>query len=1707
MAPRKRKAASTKTTPLTQSKRLSSLRAARSSLQDLDSRRRHYESVARRYVDTLGSAPPRRQRLPSFAGQSSANPPSPPEASPNPIDSVPASPVLHPDSRPIISAAALNDVLSLTDTPPEAQAVMRRLLTTLEAIPNAADDDSVAVGERISLQEDDDLESFSQTLATEPFLCSECDHVRLLGLCCLAEVFRIRAPNPPLDNRDMIPVCSAILEELCVMAFQNDPMDTARFSLLEQLATVKTLVIVSDFDHIVCDIFACFYALVRAHQPVKVRQYLSDILVSLLEEMESPSQDVLDAALAPLIPSLGYTALAVSLAESVIQRAARHIQLPLVQLLNASIKAMRLEPSATGGQKRPVYRKKRSPLKTSTMSAEESANLSQHHYHIADLIIKFNHLTPDLLVFVLPNLQDFCVSKDLDIRLAAVNLLARLFTSREEMTDSYPALFTEFLQLSNDLEAQVREIVVNTLGSLLLVCPRQRTVVDSILRERTHDSDEMVRVAAVRSIGKVFDFIENETLERMFSRVQDKARIVRSEALQQAVSFYTIPQRLFRTDSKGSAETKLSLEAGQVGSAPSSSSVDIPKDDPEDIVIKRMLRISSLPDLLVEACLSLRNTKEFRSALDIELAIFEKICLPPSRKEKGVSGRGLRRMALFLAQLSPPKLLSFVATSRERALARRELFKVCNLRLEPRAPPNGTNRAQTSMGDRIPGHEQSGQIESAPKSRANIEEARNAAKGLAFCLNSGPGHLNDVQEQCLQLATAVDLKVFERCLTAIDCSNSETVASEAAVDAVARLGSKSATGKFCASILIPRCRPFIFSSAVLETVCRYATDIVSMDREGVIKSIKKEFAVGSSSSAGVSTVVMNNGGPSSRIEVTAMVLVGLIRYMEMIGPQYQDALISATAGVKKLITCPVSSKDWSAEVVLAGLRLGCNIPKGFLCEVDDCEVGSALRSIITCREFKRLRYSSLMVKRATQLIILMWEGECSKVITSQDLLSEIMTMLDSFDGNVEQLIAPLASLCQFAKRTPDIYRAIAMKSFDFARALLGGSMNKIIHDHLSKSTTECYSRFSEISDVLSQDIARRLGRGEVETLYNGIDNDFRLSVAEVTSRSSKLLAYGLHHVDFKEEMGNVAETLTTILNEQRGDVFEVTRDAMSTGNDQDFEHAAANDDVSLTTVSDAVMCACNRLSIGRAILYLARKKEFFMCVSPEKLVTTLLVAQDEHPLVRLCFARCVQLDVARKCLPIRWTVSMALMAVDPVNGNVAKVKKMLTRVFQHRRKLCEIAAQKRTSFTSQFLPESTIADLIWVLSNLPAVEIEQECGYPESSKCVEFLIDCLCESKEYANILNEFIGSVCIAEDATEPVGGGVKTERLKDMCRIASKALQKRLLGRKLDLEHTGRIELPRDLYRVMERRTGNGNALRPKLLDMAIKYDEGRGIKRPGGSHGVHAVDEGAEAVEITTRHTSRRLRENNITDDTTEVNHGPRQRKGNAKTRGRKKQVRETEESLSSRMKEAATGMVNGVADGQAVNGNNDEEEVTAVVVTKEKRGRRPKAVENVAQAEGIGDGGSKSKRKRVSDVGDDQINEGPRRTRSRLVGGENANGVSANGTNRRTRSNDGNVDADNDAIAVVVVKKRTRQHVEGTDSSRVEEKSDDGNVNKPKRQKVAPGKARRSGGSKRAKGPATPKGGRTNVVLTERSGMRLRRSARKRIQRGDDTIGNR
>lgn len=1423
---RNRRATSRVTRPL----RRASLRQSRVLSGAIDKRRAQFERVAQHYINAHRSRPAR--SVQSFAQLTPTSLRVNPDSDPHSTDpdsrtsrSPNSAPLKYPPLTPefVLQALDGDDEDSLNN--------IGSLLHRLQTIPNEPDESEPdSPSQQDLLDEDDDMRGLAELLATDRFLSHESDRIQLLTACCITEIFRIFAPEPPLDDRKLDEVCTLFIDQLSVLVSVKDDMEAFRFSLLEQLATIKIFVIFCDNHAVVCDLFSCFYAICRPHQTAKVQQYFVDILSAVLEEMEHVQSEVLDTLLAPLIPALQYSASAVSIAEMVVRQSAKHIQLPLCNLLNESIRASRIDKTHVPIPRKGDHIRRKSPMKKVTDNSSIDVNgLSTHHAYISDIIIAISRVEPDVLIYVLPNLEPRVRSEDLAVRRSALSLLSRLFTTRVEMITSYPSLFMEFLNRRSDQDGHIREIVASSLGDLLLLDSKYTDELDAILYERLHDLSENVRIAALSATAKAVDVVSDKTLNRLISRLQDKVESVGKEAFGHIVSLLTSIPKPVPNDVNVPSGSEDPLK---IGPNNSQSQVAL-KDDEESTVIlehdrfqrleNRILRLSEAPKSLLSGILLLRRSGQYDRANSMERGIFEKICFPATKiNDEMALERGLRRAALFFSFLTENGFVYFSTIVLEKSRARNLLLKIAELRLTGRTSL-GTGRSQSSSEDRRENPKnRSKDSDFIQMSRGNIEEARAASELLVALFPRVPSELSEVLESCRTLATAVDLKIYDRFIKALDCNLSSSEITEAASDAVSRLGSKSRAGVFFSDYLFPKCRPGIFSSICFSSMCKLAIKIGPESRHKEQNAKEEE----------------NESG--GRCSTSTQLMLGMARFFKLPGKYFTDSLAAETGVIIRMITLPISSGDWSAEVVISGLKLACDVPKKCQVQFDRVDVWKVLESLIFADSPISIQYASQLSKWASRLVLQLSELECAHVPDGARFSEMLTARLDDFHGDLAGLVGPMTALSQVAKHSPSIFKAIALKCFDFARALLSGYLNAKIQMWIVKMDSEQKRPSVKKGQSTSGDnvVLMTIGRGETENVFCEISNLERFCAAEVASTASKVLVYGLDHVDPDEEFENVISILVEIMEKKSGDAFDICSDEMpivvSPLKRNAYNDANAPKDSDAETCSflrncEHAMRSIVRLCAGKAFLVLARHEKFCRKISPKFMVVAMLTSQDENSTVRICFARSVWASILKKRLPLRWVACFALMAVDPVPENAERVHSMTVQVFRQRRNMCEALKREGKAYVTGMLPESTLADLIWVLANLPGVEVEEEAGFPESEKCLELLLDCLLEAKEYANVINEYIETVSIAEDATDfGPHQNTKSNRLKELSRIASELLRKKMIRRKWELlEHVPQIKLPQDLFRLVpEQRAESGTALRPTLLDVAKRYDKRKGI-----------------------------------------------------------------------------------------------------------------------------------------------------------------------------------------------------------------------------------------------------------------------------------------
>lgn len=1308
------------------------------------------------------------------------------------------------------------------------------LLTHLQKVPDPPGESSSELSVESPPpaidQPQHDIRGIAEVLATDRFLLNDHDEIRLITANCLAELFRLSAPNPPVDSRKLSQCCVLFVEQLTVLAAPDDTMGDIRFSLLEQLSTIKTLVLFADDASVVCDVFACFYAISSPHHPERVATYLVDILVSLLEEMDKVEKDVLDAVLAPCIPAEKYSREAAIIAERVLASTTKVLQLPLCNLLNASVRALRHHEPAHPPAGRRGAAKRKSPVKRDVHG--DAGDLSVHHPHLSDLIVTLHRVSPDVLIYVLPNLSDRVRSQDTAVRVGVVHLLSSLFTARSDLMESYPSLYTEYLNRSRDLDPKVRVLVVLSLGELALSQREDRKQIEDIFLERIHDLDESVRSAALRAVARAVDVVPTPVIAKLVERLCDKMESVRRTALDQCIDICSVPPKNLssRLDSpalKSSPELgadsdseQPALSSDYVAPSPSANGLNA-----AEFLERRMLRLYTLPNYVMEASVALRKNEQHLSAADIENVCFGRFfSLAKCNDDKHIRV-AMRRLALFLSLMSEAAFMRFRALAAERARAREALLTISQLRLSGRlgSAGGGAGKGARSNADAIEinvSPQESGASQLRPNSRGNIEEARAVAAKLASYFPSHSRATRDVQGQCRSLATAIDLKIFDRIGTALHFDTPVADVQAAVGDAVSRLGSKTPVGIFCAERLFPRCETALFAAPFARVACQLA-----------VEEAEKKVSLVRAEGSGDEAESLPRERAASRI------LFGLVRYFDVLGSFFSGALSHSQRALEEAISSPVVEGNWSAEVVLLGLKVACSLPVSERKHFDTAEFNSTLQKYMFSECETRVRYRARIAKWASRLLISLNEVECENIGSVDAAAQAATSRLNTQSGNLRTLIAPVAVLGQLAKYASSNFKRVALSSFDFTQILLRGSLNALVQEWLQKERTK---QPTVGSMGCRDDFKAILGRGHREDLFLSVEDDVQWCVAEVTSRACKLLVRSVEVLG-SEEVADVIDTLVNVIVRDRGDIFRNGKHCDSKdGQHERSRCGEVSGDVDASSAAHSTgkefaLHAVNRLSAGAAFLRLASRKLFHGKIRPDVMVSVMLLAQDAHAGVRLAFVRCIRSRVVLKGLPTRWCVCLALMAVDPETENVKIVQALLTQLLTQRRRIFEKFQAERKVLSLQLLPEATLPDLIWVLANLPDVELERAQDFPESQRCISLLVECLLASKEYAGMMSAFIDIVYLAEDATEN-GRGPKSELLLELSLVASRVLTRKLKRRKWDLtEYSGEVSLPRDLFRMVERRNDGVSGVQSAIaLGVARKYD------RENGAGGSGAVEE---------------------------------------------------------------------------------------------------------------------------------------------------------------------------------------------------------------------------------------------------------------------------
>ncbi|XP_055492825.1 sister chromatid cohesion protein PDS5 homolog B isoform X1 [Leucoraja erinacea] len=354
-------------------------------------------------------------------------------------------------------------------------------------------------------------------LASDFFLKHPDKDVRLLVACCLADIFRIYAPEAPYTSPDKLKdIFMFITRQLKGLEDTKSAQFNRYFYLLENIAWVKSYNIcfeLEDSNDIFTQLYRTLFQVINNGHNQKVHMHMVDLMSSIVCEGDAVSQELLDTVLVNLVPAhKNLNKQAYDLAKALLKRTAQAVEPYITNFFNQVL----------------------------MLGKTSISDLSEH---VFDLILELYNIDSHLLLSVLPQLEFKLKSNDNEERLAVVKLLAKMFGAKDsELASQNKPLWQCYLGRFNDIHVPIRLECVKFASHCLMNHPDLAKDLTEFLKVRSHDPEEAIRhdviVSIVTAAKKDLSLVNDHLLNFVRERTLDKRWRVRREAMMGLAQIY-----------------------------------------------------------------------------------------------------------------------------------------------------------------------------------------------------------------------------------------------------------------------------------------------------------------------------------------------------------------------------------------------------------------------------------------------------------------------------------------------------------------------------------------------------------------------------------------------------------------------------------------------------------------------------------------------------------------------------------------------------------------------------------------------------------------------------------------------------------------------------------------------------------------------------------------------------------------------------------------------------------------------------------------------------------------------------------------------------------------------------------------------------------------------------------------------------------------
>ncbi|KAH8553460.1 armadillo-type protein [Umbelopsis sp. PMI_123] len=356
------------------------------------------------------------------------------------------------------------------------------------------------------------LENISKQLVSSELVRNRDKRVRAVTACCLADVLKLYAVGvPPYNDSELKTIFALFISQLKELADITNEYYRDRFYLLESLSMVQSILIIKQLSNsasVMTELFRAVFTLANSGIENKVQVCLVDVMIQLVDEVRDIPREVAESIFEQL-KQKGTVShrMAVELCKNTSEVLQRYVCQYFSDIL--------LEAKVSDND-------------------EDYEQLNEAH----ELIQEIHRTVPDLLLNVIPQLEEEIKVDELHVRTLGTKTLGTMFSERNSfIADSYPLVWKSWLNRRNDKMVAIRILVIENLGAILKSHSSLSQDIISCIEQKLMDPEEKVRAAVCKALKQLeLDVIKHQvpksTLEKLSLRCKDKKPLVQQEALE-----------------------------------------------------------------------------------------------------------------------------------------------------------------------------------------------------------------------------------------------------------------------------------------------------------------------------------------------------------------------------------------------------------------------------------------------------------------------------------------------------------------------------------------------------------------------------------------------------------------------------------------------------------------------------------------------------------------------------------------------------------------------------------------------------------------------------------------------------------------------------------------------------------------------------------------------------------------------------------------------------------------------------------------------------------------------------------------------------------------------------------------------------------------------------------------------------------------------